>query len=282
MSLPAPAWLTELEKKGYAPYIATSRKLLSSFDTAPFGKPIKTFLLDEPDDAPFLEAYLLSNSLGFESPNHKMPNWVFVDCVLLPCAVVGFTLPVEAVPENLLHYYREDKCIDFGKLTHIPITGQSGISNIDKKSLTGITLFSLGKHVGNVSKLAVYTRVLGFEVYRARACETYYGITQYDNVALKVHGRFGREMEISQPIVLTHPGKDNTFIYKMKLEYDPADPVKPHPDVKPTFWLDSRDKAKKQAMMEGIKRGKRYIIAPPFSVQKDGGVFLPIVEKDAR
>jgi hypothetical protein len=35
-------------------------------------------------------------------------------------------------------------------------------------------------------------------------------------------------------------------------------------------------------MAEGIKQGKRYIIAPPFSVQREGGVFLPIVEKVAK
>ena len=60
------------------------------------------------DDASFLqayfllEAYLLSNSLSYESPNLKMPHWVLIDCVLMQTAVVGFTIAKSAVPEELL------------------------------------------------------------------------------------------------------------------------------------------------------------------------------------
>jgi len=281
MSLPAPAWLTELESKGFTPYIATSRKLVPYLNTAPFGKPIKTYLMDEPADTAFLEAYLLSNSLSFGAANLKMPNWVYIDFVLMQTAAVGFSLPVGAVPKDLLDEYKNDASINLSALTHIPISGQTSGINFDKKTLSGVSLFSMGKRTGYQGKLAVYTRTMAFEVYRARAFEGYYGVTQYDNPSLRVHGRFTPEMEISQPIVLLHTHKDMAFSYKVKLDYDPADPIKQHPDVKPTFWLDAKDTAKKQAMAEGIKRGKRYIIVPPFSVQRDGGIFLPILEKDA-
>ena len=282
MSLPAPQWLIDLEKKGFTPYIATSRKLLPFLNTAPFGKEIKTYLMDEPDDTPFLEAYLLSNSLSFGGINMKMPNWVYIDFVLMQTAVAGFSLPVGSVRKDLLDEYKKDASINFDALTQIPISGQTSGINFDKKTLSGVSLFSMGKRIGYAGKLAVYTRTLAFEIYRARSFEAYYGVTQYDNPALRVHGRFTKEMEISQPIVLLHTHKEMAFSYKVQLDYDPADPIKEHPEIKPTFWLNATDTAKKSAMAEGIKQGKRYIIVPPFSVQKDGGILLPIVEKDAK
>ena len=281
MTATTPAWLSELRRKGYQPYIATTRRLLPSLNIKPFGDDVTIYLMDEVSDAPFLEAYLLSNSLSFESPNLKMPHWVLIDCVMMQSAVVGFTLPVSAIPDALLHYYKEDKNIAFDKLTHIPVSGQISATNIDQKSLTGISLFSLGKHLTTAGKLGLYTKTLALEVYGARNYETYYGIAQYDNPSLRVHGRFTTEMEIHQPIVLLHPGKERTFIYKMKLNYDPMNPDSERTAQNPTFWLDAKDTAKKQAMAEQMKQGKRFIIAPPFSVQRDGGTFLPIIEKEA-
>jgi hypothetical protein len=125
------------------------------------------------------------------------------------------------------------------------------------------------------------TKALSLEVYNARNYDCYFGITQYDNIALRIHGRFTKEMEIYQPMVRLHPGKDMTFIYKMKIDNDPLGPNGKLPDVEPTFWLNANDADKKHEMEKGIKQGKRYILAPPFSVKRDGGTFLPIIEKKA-
>ena len=276
-----PEWLTDLLEFGCVPYIATSRKLIPHLNTVPFGLNVKTYLMDEAADAPFMEAYLLSNSLSFESPNLKMPHWVLIDAALMQTAVVGFAMPINAVPEELLHFYREDNNIDFSKLTHIPVSGQICSTNIDQKSLTGISLFSLGKHFEGIGKLGLLTKTLALEVYRARSYDFYYGIAQYDNPSLRVHGRFTQEMEIHQPIVLLHPGKERTFIYKMKLDYDPIYPDKSQDASPPSYWMSATDNDKKHAMIEGMKNGKRYIIAPPFWVQRSDGIFLPIIEKDA-
>lgn len=283
-----PGWLTGLIDKGFEPYIATSRKLVPYLNTTPFGQKATVYVMDEMNDDSFmeayflLEAYLLSNSLGFESPNLKMPHWVLIDCVLMQTAVVGFTVPKSAVPEELLSYYRADQKISLDKLTRIPVSGQISSSDIGGKTMTGSSLFSLGRRwLGGVERLGLYTRTLAFEVYNAKAYDAFYGITQYDNMALRIHGRFTHEMEITQPVVRLHPGKEMTFVYKMKLDYDPQNPNKLQAPVEPTFWLNATDKDKKYEMQQNIKKGKRYIIAPPFSIQRDGGIFLPIIEKDA-
>jgi hypothetical protein len=283
-----PAWLARLQEKGFEPYIATSRKLLPHLNTTPFGQKVTVYLMDDVDDSSFmeayfmLEAYLLSNSLGFESPNLKMPHWVLIDCVLMQTAIVGFTLAKSAIPDELISYYHADEKIDLAKLKRIPVSGQICASDIGSRSMTGISLFSLGRRwLNGVQHLGLYSKTLALEVYKAKDYDYFYGITQYDNNSLKIHGRFTTEMEISQPIVPLHPGKDMTFIYKMKLDYDPENPGKSLPETEPTFWLAARDADAKKRMIAGMKKGKRYFILPPFSVKRDGGVFLPILEKEA-
>ena len=282
-----PEWLVKLKDKGFEPYIATSRKLLPYLNTKPFGEKANIYLMDESDDSSFLEAYfmleayLLSNSLGFESPNLKMPHWVLIDCVLMQTAIVGFTVKKDKMPEELLSFYHSDEKVDVSKLKKIPISGQICAMDIGNRSMTGISLFSLGRRWLNGKRIGLYTKALALEVYSGQNYDYYYGITQYDNTSLRIHGRFTKEMEISQVMVPLHPGKDMTFIYKMKLDYDPMHPDKAMPEPKPTFWLNARDTEKKRAMQAGIKKGKRYIVAPPFSVRRDGGIFLPIIEKDA-
>ena len=283
-----PEWLLQLKEKGYKPYIATSRKLLPFLNIKPFGEDASLYLMDDMEDQSFLqayfllEAYLLSNSLGFESPGLKMPHWVLIDCVLMQTAVVGFTMPKGALPDELLDFYRADEKISFEKLEHIPISGQISATNIDQQSMTGISLFSLGRRwLKDDQKIGLYTKTLAMEVYDAKKYGAYYGIAQYDNMSLKIHGRFTREMEIDQSMVPLHPSKDMTFIYKMKLDYDAHNPGRTLPDIEPTFWLNAHDTAKKREIQKGMRSGKRYIIAPPFIEKRDGGIFLPIVEKDA-
>ena len=285
----APDWLKEIQQKGLEPYIATSQIVAPHLNRAPFGTEFRTHYMEDTEEGSFLEAYmfletyLLSNALSFESPNLKMPHWVLIDCVLMQTAVVGFTAPIEAVPDEILAYYKNDPAIDLGKLSRLPISGQICATNFGDKSLTGISLFSLGKSLKNYpGKLGFYTKMLALEVYRARSFDYYYGIAQYNNLSLKVHGKFSSEMEVYQPTVMLHPGKEMTFIYRMKPDYDPY-----HPDaraaiaVEPSFWLNAVDKEKKRTMRDGIKQGKRYILTPPFSVRREDGVYLPIIEKDA-
>jgi hypothetical protein len=263
-----PEWLTQLLDKGYQPYIATSRHLLPYLNTEPFGQKVEIHLLNDLEDSPFMEAYfmletfLVSNALSYEAPGMKMPRWVLIDCVLMQTAVIGFTVKKEKLPEGLLTAYREDENIAFDKINRIPVSGQIASPNIGARSITGSTLFSLGRRwLNDAQHLGLYTRALAFEVYKAREYDYYYGITQYDNVALRIHGRFTSEMEIDQPIVALHTQKDMTLVYKMKLDYDPYNPNAPHAEQEPTFWLNARDKEKKREMQKGIKQALHHSAA---------------------
>ena len=276
-----PDWLLEMEKLGYLPYIATSERLLPSFNTKPFGKEAACFTIENPEHHAFLEAYLLSNSLSFEKQESKMPHWVLVDCVLLQTAVVGFMKKTSEVPKTLLKYYEEDENVDVDQLTSLPVSGQIASLAADGKSVVGLSLFSLGPKLGEPKGLGLYTKALALEVLRASQLEYVYGITQYDNRSLRIHGRFAEKMEIYQAIVPLHPFKDMTLVYRMSLKYDPHKLNEKLEEKEPTFWLNATDKQGKERIRAAMNQGKRFFIAPPFLVERQGGLFLPIIEEEA-
>lgn len=275
---PWPQWLQNLREKGYEPYIATSRHLLDSLDTKPFGYQISQHLLDDESQIPFHEAYLLSNSLSFSSPDLKMPHWVMIDCALMQSAIVGFSRAVRDLPAKILKHYEEDSRIDLSKLERIPVSGQIASPATAPGSFVGISLFSLGQQIAQDRQLGLFTKALALEVYKARRNGIFYGIAQYDNPALKIHGRFSSKMEIEQAMVPLHPRRDMTLIYRMNIDFDPYKIEERSSEPTPTFWLDAKDSATKARIQDGLRRGRRYQIAPPFAVSRNGEIYLPIIE----
>jgi hypothetical protein len=275
-----PAWFVRIFESGFQPYIATSECLLPYLNTMPFGQQATCFVMENGDHEPFFEAYLLANSLGFESPGLKMPHWVMVDCAVMQTAIVGFMKSKSEISDSLARFFREDKGIAFDKLSHIPVSGQISASAIDGKSLIGFSLFSLQRKLNGPRGLGIYTKALAFEVYQAKKYQSFRAISYYDSAALRIHGRFSSEMEIDQAIVPLHPRKDMALLYKMAIKFDPNLLDEPLPDVEPSFWLNAEDAHVKRDMRDGMRQGKKYIIAPPFSVQRDGSIYLPIIERD--
>lgn len=279
----APEWLKRVLDSGYEIYIAGSERLLPLMNTHPFGVKAHCYTLENPDHQMFHEAYLLSNSLSFRSPDLKMPHWVLIDCVLMQTAIVGLMKPKKDVPEEFLHFYRSDRYINFDKVDYIPITGQIASPAIDGQSLVGISLFSLASRVYGEKGMGFLTKALALEVHGHERYPLYYGIAQYNNPALRIHGRFASEMGIHQAIVPLHPGREMTMVYKMNIDFD-AFTLKtgtsvPQRDI--SFWMKADDTAAKLRMQDGMKKGKAYVIAPPYSVTRDDGIYLPIIEKEA-
>lgn len=276
----APAWLQNLIAQGYIPYIATAEYLLPSFNLAPFGQKTPVYLMENPEHGAFHEAYLLSNALSFK--DLKMPHWVLIDCALMQTAVVGFMKARDALPDGFLNHYRNDPSIDLDRLEYIPISGQVSSPTAGGKILSGFSLFSLSSSIGGPKDLGLYTKALAFEVYRAASYDWFYGTAQYDNPAVKRHGRFSSRMEIVQPMVPLHPRTDMTFIYRMKVDYDPQRLAEIPTKIEPTFWMKANDIAAKMRMQNGLKEGKRYYIAPPFAETRDGQIYTPIIEEKTK
>lgn len=278
-------WLAELIDAGLLPYVATSEKFLNYLDLSAFGGKEVVKLLERPEDANFHEAYLVSNSFAFGNPNLKMPNWVYLDCVLMQTAVVGFCIPVDIAPPTMIDYYEKDPWVDINKLDYIPVSGQIAALGIDGKRLTGFSLFSLRKQIGHmdIHQLALKTKYAAMLAYRAHEADIFVGMSQYDNKALKTHAAFGRKMYIEDVMAPLHPLKDMSFTYAVKVELDDdlifRDMGSEAKDF--DFLLRADDFAKKKEMQERAKAGEKFWIADPVQVKKNDGIYLPIkIEKE--
>ncbi|MFA7275271.1 MAG: hypothetical protein WC043_00530 [Pseudobdellovibrionaceae bacterium] len=278
-------WIGQLLDEGLVPYVATSENYLDYLDFSLFEGHEIVRILENPDHSNFHEAYLVSNSLAFGNPELKMQNWVYIDCVLMQTAVVGFALPVEKAPATLIDFYEKDPWVDVATLDYIPVSGQIAALGIDGKQLTGFSLFSLRRQIEhlNVHKLAHKTKYAALSVYRAEHLPKYVGISQYDNKALLTHTLFGKKMYIDQTTMPLHPLRNMSFTYSMKIELDESRILGDIPQSVPDydFLLRADDTAKKLEMQERIRGGERFYILDPVHIRQDNGLFLPICcEKD--
>lgn len=283
-------WLKEILDLGVIPYVSTSTAMLPSLDLSVFEGHAQVKLLEEEAHLPFHQAYLLSNSLGFGSPDLKMAHWVYIDCVLLQTAVIGFAMPKEKVPKSLLAFYEDDVSVDVEKLDMIPISGQISAMGVDRTTITGYSLFSLKSLLLDemahfkALRLGSITKYAALKAYQAeRPDRKIRGVAQYDNPALKIHGAFGKKMYIEQPMVPLHPKQDMSFIYHMQAELDIERVLGSLPDdgKEPDFWLHAGDKAHKQEIKERIAAGERFYIKDPIQSVRENEIYLPIcVEKE--
>jgi hypothetical protein len=265
--------LDQLLKAGCKPYIVTSSHLVSSFEMNPFEAPLTPFF-DGEKETGFHLSYIRSNSIAFDA-DLGMPHWVYIDYVLLQTAAVGLMYPRAKIPKELLAKFEADTSFDVHALEYLPISGQTAGLAVDGETWTGVSLFSLGRYLPELRSfgIATHTRALALAAYRAKK---FVGITQYDNPAVAIHGKTTRALYIKQPIVWIHPRKDMTFIYEQEIDFS-LHSLRDAAQEEYTFLLKADDRAKKEEIASGIVKGFRYQIVPPFRVEREDGVYLPIV-----
>jgi len=266
--------LQKLLDFGCKPYICTAQHITPAFDMQPFGVDLVPFF-DGPEQTPFHLAYIRSNSIAFDD-DLGMPHWVYIDYVLLQTAAIGFMLPKAKFPKALLERFEADHLIELSKLEYLPISGQTAGLAADGRTWTGVSLFSLSKYLPELKSLgiATHTRALALKAYQAKS---FVGITQYDNPSVAIHGKTTRALFIKQPMVWIHPRKHMTFIYEQEIDFT-IDSLSQHEPLDYSFLLRAEDLQAKERIAEGLSRGCRYQIVPPFRIVKEGAVFLPIRE----
>jgi len=260
---------------GCLPYIATSTHLKHCFDLKPYGAELHPHF-DAQDETNFHLAYIRSNTIAFEA-DLSMPNWVYIDHVLLQTAAIGFKLHKSKLTREILAQFDSDPLLDMKNFDYVPISGQTAGLAADGKTWTGVSLFSLAKFLPDLKSLgiATFTKAIALKAYGAKF---FVGITQYDNPAVAIHGKMAKKYYIKQPIVWIHPRTHMTFIYEQEIDYDleNLDAVEPE-DY--SFLLSAYDLEKKLEISEGLKNGKKYRIVPPFRILRNDEVFLPISEE---
>lgn len=271
--------LDHLAAHGIVPYIATSEQYLKHLNTDIFKGREVVKLLERDEDIDFHNAYIFSNYLGFQGTDVLMPNWVYIDFIMLQTAVIGFAIERDKAPKTLVDSFDMRHDIKTENLDYLPISGQTAGAGIDKETLMGFSLFSLRRLLGDypVSEIGLLTKIIGLYAHDAHKYKQFIGISQYDNPAIKIHARFGEKMYIQTPMVPLHPMAEQTMIYNVQVSWDEqrlfAKRTEPEDyDV----LMRHDDKAFKTEMTERIKAGEKFYIAPPYQVKKEDEIFLPI------
>ena len=266
--------LSAILEYGCKPYIATSPHIVDSFNLAPFGTELTPFF-DGQDETNFHMAYIRANCTAFAS-DLGIPNWVYIDFVLLQTAAVGFMLAKEKLPPQLLKKFEDDQNIDLSMIDFIPISGQTAGLAADGKTWTGVSLFSLSEYIPDLKSLglATHTRALALSAYRAKK---FVGITQYDNPAVAIHGKTTRALYIKQPIVWMHTRTHMTFVYEQEIDFS-LDSLGVKSSEEYSFLLRADDMNAKLKMAQAIATGTRYQIVAPFRIVDGDSVFLPVRE----
>jgi hypothetical protein len=271
------AWIQKYRDQGLRPYVATAAHQVGALNLEAAGQDVLVFALEDPAAKSFHEAYVTANALAFGSRDLKMPGWVYIDCVLMQSAVVGFAAPRAAAPEALA---AEFGGTDEGGPDWLPVSGQIASPALDGQTLVGFSLFSLRSYWPQLPVLGLVTKGMALEVYRAREYERFLGITQYDNPALAMHGCFGNAVEIVAAGVPLHSQGIRSLVYGMKIDFELERLHEPK-DVSraPDFWVTAGNPSDMERLGQGIAEGKRYFILPPFQVREGQAVKLPIAEE---
>lgn len=273
--------VSDLKKQGIVPYIATSENYIDCLNTDLLGDDVVVRFLENEDHTEFHKAYIFTNFLGFRGSDVEMPNWVYIDFILLQTAVIGFAISKEHAPKTLLENISIRPDIDLNQIDYIPISGMTTGTAINKSTLMGFSLFSLRTLLPELDLpgLGTLTKAIGLSAQKASEYEEFTGISQYDNPALKIHGLFGPKMYIKTPMVPLHPMADMTMIYSMHIDLDEKRLFEKTEEAAYDFLLRADDKDKKQEMASAIAQGHKFYIAPPFQIQHNGVIHLPIKEE---
>jgi len=264
-----------LASAGLTPFVATSRLVLEALDRTALGRSGHTYLLEREEDRPFHEAFRLANALGFTSAAAKMPEWVMVDCVLMQTAIVGFAIAKKRAPPNLLREFQDDSSFDLAEVDALPVSGQIAGSSLDGRSLVGFSLFSLRRYLSHVPALGMVTKALALQVYRAQG-RRFVGLACWDNKALSMQGRFGRPMKVESTTVPIYPAHYHAMTYSMVIDFDPDEMHERERPGRYDFLLRCDDEKKKHEMSHGQAEGHSYIIVPPYQIEKNNGIEIPI------
>lgn len=224
----ASAWLHGLVADGFTPFAFGARHNLRQLDPAPFGLPLRLLPAEGVDALRMHELLNRLNAVAFGGI--AMPRWVQLDAAVLPSAFVGWALPADHVPAELLSHLggrTNDALVPVAEALSVP-TAEPGL-------WSSFSLASVlpGRHLGLAAK------VLSLAAYRA---ERALGVTQYDNSALRTHTRLG-PLRIVEPWLPFHSHADTSFLYRLDDLHERLPSVTPTtrpPHEAPDDQLDPR------------------------------------------
>jgi hypothetical protein len=199
------------------------------------GAPVRLVDTDLPANLRFATLLNLGNGVAFGG-RMGMPEWVMLDCCLLPTFFVGVDAPAACLEPRIRMELDErlravgselDEKLaraGFAPVGHalrdderIPFTGWCAVpSHFNDSTIVAFSLFSLPALQANnrIRGLPTVAKAMGLAAHREFGAEKQIGIAQYNNRALRIHTRFG-DLRIIDPMVPFHTQVGHTFLYEL-------------------------------------------------------------------
>lgn len=262
--------IQSLLDKGFVPFATGASANLERLNPAPFGHSLTMCPAEDPTFHKLQGLINQMNGIAYGGKDLGMPNWVQLDCGLLPSAFVGFACRASMLPSRLQWELGLEGTEGF-----VPVAEAISIPTLTPGEWASYSMCTIlpGHQLGFASKL------LSLAAYGA---ESTLGVAQYDNFALRLHTRFGN-LEIVDANVPYHTKPENTFVYRLRPNQDitlddlakGAVPA----EQEPSFLMDAGDTRQMERMAARIRaKTHKYTLLAPGVFRHKGRLVNPILE----
>lgn len=261
--------------QGLEPYLVAAPHNVTRFELRPFGLEIPSDNLIDPtrvDSVSFCSSLQTLDRLTFGPEGMPMDKWVFYDICYMPGGVFGFGLRASEAPEELRALFGdvEDDAL-------LPLTMYGAIPMAVKGAWMGHNLCSLGSRVTgrNLRGLGTIAKAVGLKCFQSRQ---FYGATQWESIALKVHVKFG-PLKLYTAYTPAH-SEAHTLTYGFNCIDQALLTAMGHPEYdferpQADFWVHSADEEAMIQLQDQIEHGGQFVI--PFSPTRlEHGQSIPI------
>lgn len=186
--------------------IAASREGLSLPDEVRWVDPFVA------ENAPFCVAMNRANCMAYDGTPQVganagalgMPQWVMLDCCMLPAGVFGFETPRAHITESIASELDPSQTSQW-----LGVSEYIALPSARPRQVVGVSLFSfvIGRSLGR------RTKALALAALGARS-QT--GVTQWTSPGIPLHLEFG-ELRVDARRVPVHNRAASTFVYSVQL-----------------------------------------------------------------
>jgi hypothetical protein len=283
-----PSRCKALQSQGFEFFIVATAPNLARFELCPFGVPLKPVTFLAPDaygwqTDTFLRLFHSMNTHVFGGRGLAMPSWVLVDHALLSSGLLVVACRAEELAElgQALELTADQRSVlgqlmaqaaDEGFTGPIPVAAYCAAPSADPERLTGWSLCSVVPGAG----LAFVAKGLALKAYGARVL---YGLTQYDNLALRIHAKFG-PARIRAAVVEIHTAP-RSLVYETNFRQWLSTGSATTPTMVPTWLVSATDTGRHAEMQEMIDaREHALTILPPGIMVRGPERLVPILVSD--
>lgn len=183
------------------PFIYSYPGNLDEFNLSPFEvQRLAHFSPFKSEDLYFFNLLKKLDSNSFADSGMGMDNWVFLDCAIMPSAVVGYSIKAKNAPKELLIKYSIP--VTYEGL--IPLSMFIAIPMAKSNTWFAHNLCSSNSFLDTkFNGLGLVTKKLGLEIFKIK---NLMGATQWNNSSLHVHTKIAKlRVETVHTPVHSHP-----------------------------------------------------------------------------